>query len=171
MSKTPFMPLYFGDFLAATAFWSGEEQGLYLLLLGYQWSNGPLPTNPIKLAKAVRYDEQRFIDLWNVISAKFEHTDEGLVNSRLEAHRRRAFEISEKRALAGAQKGKAKRSSKQPKQTGSKNKAIASGLLKQTPSNGDANAKQVQVICTPSNPNQTILRTEDEEAHEGGNLQ
>jgi uncharacterized protein YdaU (DUF1376 family) len=94
------MPLYFGDFLAATTFWSGEERALYLLLLGYQWSNGPLPANPMKLATAIQYDETRFMDLWQTIGAKFEQTERGLVNARLEQHRQRAFEISEKRAGA-----------------------------------------------------------------------
>lgn len=105
MTKTPYMPFYVGDFLAATTFWSGEARALYLLLLGYQWSNGPLPGNPMTLAKAIQYDEKHFMTLWETIGAKFAQTEQGLVNARLEEHRQKAMQISEKRsgaAKAGA---------------------------------------------------------------------
>lgn len=162
MTKTPYMPLFFGDFLAATAFWEGEAQSLYLLLLAYQWGNGPLPANPLKLAKFVRYEPARFVELWEVVGVKFELTAEGLVNRRLETHRVRAIEISEKRAASGSKGGKATRSSKRNKQTRSKTEANAAALLKQV--GGNCN-----VFAMPSNPIQT--KQKNEEAHEKEDLQ
>ena len=105
MSKLPSMPLFFGDFLASTAAWDGEEQGLYLLLLGYQWSSGPLPRDPKRLARMVRYDAKAFAPLWEVVSTKFSDTPDGLANPRLEEIRIRANEIANRRAEAGARGG------------------------------------------------------------------
>jgi uncharacterized protein YdaU (DUF1376 family) len=100
-TKHPYMPLFFGDFLASTADWEGEEQSLYLLLLGYQWSLGSLPSDPRKLCKLVRWDADSFERYWPTVSTKFEALDGRLVNSRLEQHRAKAFAISEKRSASG----------------------------------------------------------------------
>jgi uncharacterized protein YdaU (DUF1376 family) len=105
----PFMPLFFGDFLASTPTWDGEERGLYLLLLAYQWSAGPLPTDTKRLAKMTGYDHDKFQVLWlNVVRSKFEETATGLVNARLEDHRLKSLAISKKRAEVG-KAGAAKR--------------------------------------------------------------
>lgn len=107
MGNTPYLPLFFGDFLASTATWDGEEQALYLLLLGYQWSSGPLPAEVSKLARTLRYDPKTFAKLWKTVGKKFERTADGLVNVRLEAHRVRSEEI------AVANKARAKHAAEQ----------------------------------------------------------
>lgn len=104
----PFMPLFFGDFLAATPFWRGEEQGLYLLLLAYQWTSGPLPLEPDRIAAAARYEPSRFLALWQTVRQKFVPTSTGLVNLKLEEHRQRSLDISTGYSEAG-KKGAAKR--------------------------------------------------------------
>jgi uncharacterized protein YdaU (DUF1376 family) len=101
--KEPYLPLFFGDFLAATAFWSGEEQGLYLLLLGYQWSSGPLPFDPAQLATAVRYEPKNFSKLWKRVGTKFVRAQTGLINERLEEVRVKARQISRQNSDAGKQ--------------------------------------------------------------------
>lgn len=101
MSKQPFLPLFFGDFLASTAEWTGEEQALYLLLLGHQWSLGSLPTDVSKLARLARWDRKGFDRCWSQVSEKFVERDGRLINERLEQHRTRASEIAGKRAAAG----------------------------------------------------------------------
>jgi uncharacterized protein YdaU (DUF1376 family) len=108
VSKQPFMPLFVGDFLASTVAWDGEEQGLYVLLLCYQWTSGPLPSDPARLCKMCRYDKARFAKLWATVSTKFEATDTGLVNVRLEAHREKSLQISNRRAQIGRLGGEAK---------------------------------------------------------------
>lgn len=103
MGRESYLPLFFGDFLASTYTWDGEEQALYLLLLGYQWTAGPLPDDPARLARAVRYDPKRFTKLWATVSAKFAARDDGagLVNVRLEEHRANSIEIGERKSRAG----------------------------------------------------------------------
>jgi uncharacterized protein YdaU (DUF1376 family) len=108
MSSQPFLPLFFGDLLAATPTWEGEARALYVLLLAYQWTAGPLPNDPKKIAKMCQYDTKAFMRLWATVGKKFAPSDDGLVNQRLEEHRVKAKEIAGKRASAGA-KGAAKR--------------------------------------------------------------
>jgi uncharacterized protein YdaU (DUF1376 family) len=95
------MPIYFGDFLSATARWTGEEQALYLLLLCYQWASGPLPVSANELALMVRYEKKSFVKLWKKVGTKFVETPDGLVNTRLEEHRAKSTKISEKRSTSG----------------------------------------------------------------------
>lgn len=133
MSTQPFLPLFFGDLLASTATWEGEERALYVLLLAYQWTAGPLPLEKKRIAKMCQYELKKFSSLWDVVGRKFVEQGGGLVNLRLEEHRTKAKEISDKRAAAGA-KG------------GAKTQANA----KQTPSNEQANASNLL-----GHPNQT----------------
>lgn len=104
----PFLPLFFGDLLAATPTWDGEERALYVLLLAYQWSAGAIPDDPKRIAKMCQYDPKTFASLWKVVGKKFVSVDGGLANPRLEEHRAKAKEIGKKRADAGA-KGAANR--------------------------------------------------------------
>jgi uncharacterized protein YdaU (DUF1376 family) len=127
MSGQPFMPLFFGDFLASTAEWSGEEQALYLLLLGHQWSIGSLPAEPDLCRRLVRFERRLFSRCWRVVSRKFVEKDGRLVNETLERHRARSLEIQEKRALAGSKGGAAKAAKE--KQTSSTCLANATDLL------------------------------------------
>lgn len=138
MSSQPFMPLFFGDFLASTAEWSGEEQALYLLLLAHQWSIGSLPADPDSIRKLSKFDRKTFKKCWKTVSMKFSTIDGRLINETLERHRQKSQQISEKRALAGA-KGGSTRVAK----------------AKQNPSNCLANASVLY-----SHPYQTIPRVE-----------
>lgn len=107
MAKEPLLPFFFGDFLASTAEWEGEEQSLYMLLLGYQWSLGSLPEEPRRICKLVRWDWQLFERCWETVGAKFEANAGRLLNQRLEQHRAKALQLSEKRAAVGSIGGKA----------------------------------------------------------------
>jgi uncharacterized protein YdaU (DUF1376 family) len=75
LSAQPYLPLYFGDFLASTAEWSGEEQALYLLLLGHQWSLGSLPNDPEKVRRMARWEKRAFSAAWETVRAKFTERD------------------------------------------------------------------------------------------------
>lgn len=108
MSSQPFMPLFFGDLLAATPTWEGEERALYMLLLAYQWTSGPLPADPKRLAKMTQYDAKTFAALWGTVGKKFDETPDGLVNQRLEAHREKSKAISAKNSASGAKGAKAR---------------------------------------------------------------
>lgn len=131
MAKEPFLPLFFGDFLASTAEWEGEEQGLYLLLLGYQWSLGSLPTEPRRVCKLVGWDWQLFERCWGTVGAKFEANAGRLLNQRLEQHRAKTHEISGKRAASGSLGGKTAQANARHarEQMLDSDKAIARNLL------------------------------------------
>lgn len=105
MTKQPFLPLFFGDLLASTATWEGEERALYILLLAYQWTAGPIPQDPKRIARMCQYESKEFMRLWKTVGQKFVEHGDGLINVRLEEHRQKAKEISAKRALAGAKGG------------------------------------------------------------------
>lgn len=141
MSKQPFMPLFFGDFLASTAEWSGEERALYLLMLSFQWSMGSLPTDIKRLAKLVDYERRVFEEHWPQVSKKFVERDGRLFNLRLEQHRDRSIEIGNKRSNAG-KTGAAKRW-----QTDSNSQAIANDK-----DDGKGIALAKDLLCHPSHP-------------------
>lgn len=101
MSREAFLPLFFGDFLAATSEWEGEEGSLYLTLLGHQWSLGSLPADPAKLCRLVRWDRKLFDRCWQQVSEKFTEGDGRLYNMRLEEHRNNARKIAEKNSESG----------------------------------------------------------------------
>jgi uncharacterized protein YdaU (DUF1376 family) len=100
-SGQAFMPLFFGDFLASTAEWSGEEQALYLLLLGHQWSLGSLPADLDRLARLSKWDRALFDRCWATVASKFDVADGRLYNATLERHREKSRAISAKRSKAG----------------------------------------------------------------------
>lgn len=83
-STLPFMPFWVDRFFGGTLKMDGEEQSLYMLLLAHQWATGPLPKDPKRLAKLIRYDEKRFLKLWPVITHKFTEIESGYVNLTLE---------------------------------------------------------------------------------------
>ncbi|MCC7126448.1 MAG: DUF1376 domain-containing protein [Acidobacteria bacterium] len=101
VNKQPFLPLFFGDFLASTAEWSGEEASLYLTLLGHQWTLGTLPADPAKLARLVRWDRKAFEKCWPQVSSKFAEQGGRLVNERLEQHRAKSEELAQKNKASG----------------------------------------------------------------------
>lgn len=121
--RESFLPLFFGDFLAATAEWSGEERALYLLLLGYSWSLGSIPADVEKTLRLSGWDRKAFMKCWPTVSGKFKESDGRLLNSRLEEHRAHSHEVGKRRAEAGSKGG---------------SKRVAN--LKQLPSNCQANA-------------------------------
>jgi 5-methylcytosine-specific restriction endonuclease McrA len=113
------MPLFFGDFLASTADWQGEERSLYLTLLGYQWSLGSLPADLVRIRKLVDWDREMFDRCWPVVSAKFVEREGRLVNGRLEKHREKVHELSDKRSATGRRGAESKwgRTSGDPSKT------------------------------------------------------
>lgn len=99
--QQPFLPLFFGDFLAATSEWSGEEQALYVLLLGHSWGGGSLPAEPAKVCRVARWNRKLFDKCWPQVSEKFVERDGRLYNERLEQHRAKSLALAGKNAEAG----------------------------------------------------------------------
>lgn len=101
MAREAFLPLFFGDFLASTVEWAGEEASLYLTCLGYQWSLGSLPVDDAKLCRLVRWDRKTFDRYWPQVAEKFVEIDGRRFNLRLEEHRAKTQKVAEKNRAAG----------------------------------------------------------------------
>ncbi|HJS88690.1 MAG TPA: DUF1376 domain-containing protein [Steroidobacteraceae bacterium] len=104
----PMLPWFHRDFLAATQGWTLAETGAYFLLLGAQWEMGPLPLDKTSLAAISRTSPREFTKLWSKVSRKFVTTADGLLNRRLEEHRRDAA-LRRDAHRQGARKTNAKR--------------------------------------------------------------
>lgn len=110
MIDNPYMPLYFGDVLRRTLYWSGEERALLLLLSAAQWCSGPLPLDLSKLAAALQYDEEIFRKLWSGrVHRLFTATSAGFVDEELEDRRQSVARLSGARRAAGQASGKVRR--------------------------------------------------------------
>ncbi len=97
MADDHYLPFFVGDFLASTATWTGPERGLYMQMLALEWSSGPLPSEPQRLARVLGYDWGEFEPLWPQIREKFQNSDGKLTNVRLEEIRARNAELQLKR--------------------------------------------------------------------------
>lgn len=85
----PYMPIYWGDYLADTRHLDCTEHGAYLLLLAYQWSTGnPLPLEQTQCDRiAQAYTPHQSAAVGKVLSAYFQKTDKGYINTRLQGIR------------------------------------------------------------------------------------
>ncbi len=81
------MPLYIGDYLAATTHLSAIESGGYLHLLMHQWKNGSLPASEEALRRIARIDLDAWSNAWAMLSGFFDHASGFPVQLRLEAIR------------------------------------------------------------------------------------
>ena len=91
------MPLYIGDYLAATTHLSAAESGAYLHLLMHQWKNGKLPAESDSLRRIARVEPAAWRHAWPVLQPFFDHAGGFPVQLRLEAIR---AEWNEKKSRA-----------------------------------------------------------------------
>jgi uncharacterized protein YdaU (DUF1376 family) len=106
--RLPYLPWYDGDFLRSTQGWSPMEKFVLWRLLCSQWESGPLPASPFRLAAIVGITQVEFDALWGQVGKKFEQTETGLVNPRMEAHREKYLAYRDKQSEDG-KKGATKR--------------------------------------------------------------
>lgn len=99
MAKAPAFQLYAADFYMDTASWTIEEVGIYTRLLFYQWVNGSIPMDEIRLARIAGCTPKSFQKWWCQIKLKFSVWDhENLINLRLEETRQKQLNHSEKQS-------------------------------------------------------------------------
>lgn len=125
------MPLYVGDYLAATTGLNTTQHGAYLLLLIHAWKNeGRLPNCDRTLATITKLSLKKWREHAPVLLPFFVIDDEGLSHKRVAAERGRAKEISDKRREAGARGGRPKKQML----SAEKANAFVSGLQSETQS-------------------------------------
>lgn len=148
------LPLFVGDYLAATQLFSLAEHGAYLKLLFAQWEMGPLPNDPTRLARLLGCGQEEFGHVWQTVKGKFAETEAGLVNLRLEEHRAKALDLSAKRADIGRIGGKASGESRRSKQ-GSNAEAIGKAIAE---ANWQAKSNHPSLSPSPSgSPSTAVL--------------
>lgn len=66
------MPLYIGDYLAATAHLDAQESGAYLHLLMHQWKNGKLPADLEGLRRIAKVEKDAWSNAWALLTPFFD---------------------------------------------------------------------------------------------------
>jgi uncharacterized protein YdaU (DUF1376 family) len=93
MSQHPFMPIYWGDFLADTLHLDRATAFSYLLLIAHYWCHGGLPDDPKQLATIARLSTKRWSKTADTLSAFFH---DGWHHKRIDEELAKARAFSEK---------------------------------------------------------------------------
>jgi len=100
--RLSFIPWYTSDFAGATRGWCGCARLIYRELLDAQFDMGGLPNDPEQLRRIVQLDAACWERGWQTVAPKFVVCDDGkLRNLRLEEHRERAQQLSQRQQQAG----------------------------------------------------------------------
>lgn len=125
MGEAPAFQFYARDFLVGTMPMTTAQVGLYIRALAYSWDAGPLTTDTDELARTLLCPVAEFRKLWPVVVRKFEQTDAGFVNRRLEQEREKQEAYRAQCAANGAKGGRPQK----PKH----NPSVISGLSETKP--------------------------------------
>jgi uncharacterized protein YdaU (DUF1376 family) len=97
------MPLYIGDYIAATMTLSTEQHGAYLLLLMAAWKDGgKLPNDPEQLAQVTRLSPKKWALHERILQRFFIVTEDFWIHDRVREESERARDKVAKKASAGA---------------------------------------------------------------------
>jgi uncharacterized protein YdaU (DUF1376 family) len=107
--KYPWMPLFWGDFLANTMHLSAQEAGAYLFLIAHAWENdGQIPGDWIRLARIAHVRQNHWKSTWKALEQFFEPLEgesliRGYSHKRVLIELHNAAELSNKRKDAALQ--------------------------------------------------------------------
>lgn len=104
----PAFQFYARDFIVGTLGMTPAEVGLYIRALAVSWDAGPLPADEAVLARMLMVPLPEFRKLWRVVGAKFEATEYGFVNRRLEHERGQQAAFREQQKAKGQASAKAR---------------------------------------------------------------
>ena len=137
--KYPYMPLFWGDFLANTMDLSAQEAGAYLFLIAHAWERGgEIPCERVRLARIAHVRQDQWPRIWKTLEKFFDVERDGLAISRTThprviAELQRLDKIASKRSEAALQKHtKSNGANGQTHSTQSIKKDLKSGQAKQT---------------------------------------
>ena len=107
--KYPWMPLFWGDFLANTMHLSAQEAGAYLFLIAHAWEHdGKIPAEPARLCRIAHVRQEWWKRVWKALEHFFEPESLGThmcgyTHVRVTAELHRLGKISNKRKAAAVQ--------------------------------------------------------------------
>lgn len=135
------MPVYIGDYLAATTALNTTEHGAYFLLMMHAWKNGGvLPKDPDRLRIIARATAVEWETVWSSIQGYFDLTEDGYVQKRLCEEMVRAKALINQKSLAGkasaAQRklNKTRNGKSTDSSTGGSTKGLRNSIPSQSPS-------------------------------------
>lgn len=132
LMKYPWMPLFWGDFLANTMHLSAQEAGAYLFLIAHAWEhNGTIPAEKVRLARIAHVRQDNWKKVWCALQPFFEIKAEGplisgYTHQRVLDELRRLGKISNKRKEAILQRYN-KRTTNDPTSTSTTNRDLLNG--------------------------------------------
>jgi uncharacterized protein YdaU (DUF1376 family) len=107
--KYPWMPLFWGDFLANTMHLSAQEAGAYLFLIAHAWEHdGVIPGEKVRLARIAHIRQDQWNRVWFALEKFFEPTSvvpliDGYTHRRVTDELHRLGKIANKRKAAAVQ--------------------------------------------------------------------
>jgi len=107
--KYPWMPLFWGDFLANTMHLSAQEAGAYLFLIAHAWEHeGEIPGDWIRLARIAHVRQNHWKGTWKALEQFFEPLEgesliRGYSHKRVQLELLRLGKISNNRKAAALQ--------------------------------------------------------------------
>src|SRR5215813_9807944 len=107
--KYPWMPLFWGDFLANTMHLSAQEAGAYLFLIAHAWEHdAKIPVDWARLARIAHVRPSHWKRTWFALENFFEKLpkeslDQGYLHTRVHWELHRLGKISNKRKEAAEQ--------------------------------------------------------------------
>jgi uncharacterized protein YdaU (DUF1376 family) len=107
--KYPWMPLFWGDFLANTMHLSAQEAGAYLFLIAHAWEHdGEIPADWIRLARIAHVRQNHWKRAWKSLEQFFEPLEresliKGYLHKRVLIELHRLGQISNNRKAAALQ--------------------------------------------------------------------
>jgi uncharacterized protein YdaU (DUF1376 family) len=107
--KYPWMPLFWGDFLANTMHLSAQEAGAYLFLIAHAWEHdGKIPAEPARLCRIAHVRQEWWSRVWKALEHFFEPESLGThmcgyTHVRVTAELHRLGKISNNRKAAAMQ--------------------------------------------------------------------
>jgi uncharacterized protein YdaU (DUF1376 family) len=111
--KPPAFQFYAKAWLSSTRAMPHHALGVYIDFLAWSWDNGPLPSDEKALAVLAGMTLPAFRRVWQHVGRKWESTDVGLVNLRLEQQRKDLTAYLDEQSKKG-QKGAAARWQRHP---------------------------------------------------------
>jgi uncharacterized protein YdaU (DUF1376 family) len=105
--KYPWMPLFWGDFLANTMHLSAQEAGAYLFLIAHAWEHeGEIPGDWVRLARIAHVRQNHWKQTWKALEQFFEPLSrESLIRGY--SHKRVLIELHNAAELSNKRKGAA----------------------------------------------------------------
>ena len=101
MTRPPAFQFYAKDWTSSTVSLSLAAKGTHISLLAWSWDNGPVPLDLDAIARIVGANPNQFSSVWDEVKSRWNTTNGGRVNARLESERRKQRSFRRLQAAKG----------------------------------------------------------------------